>query len=529
MTLSLARSLALNAFYLNRHLLYEREDPVPAVPSLSRSLAGVGTVLANFQPDGGLGSQSGTNFNVTSGAVVQWHDDSGNNRHLAHGTAAECPLYDAVNTINGYPVVDMGSAVSGNKRQIFRNNDDIYQNRTGLSVYYVNKINDTGKYLNGIQFTENGSFTNMRLQFQIADGTGRFLDKAEASDTDTLVQTISSSNAYTVGTQNTHAVLTSCPLGKTYHYNNDVLKNTVTFTPRANSDNTTSGWFLFGQNSIGATLLAYPWAHHVYFDGYHTYGQRIAVQNILDNKYARVTAPTLTSVTSMLAYWEARDHVSYTTKDTVGVTTCSELIDLTGNGNNWLQSIKGDQPVFNNADTAMNVQFDVADTQQMYLEPTKLGIIKNKSVVCFTCVFNPITAADGFLLFIANNGSATNYRLAVKLLAAGTVQVFHRVADDGTGGVSATTTATYDVGQFNLLEVVWDGATNDLKIYLNEVLFDGAVGSVTAFPNTDSAAAYLGASGVGANNANVKIRAGYLFGATADRAAVQAYAKGAMF
>lgn len=528
MPTGLSLSMGLDGWFVNQHL-FLGPGAAPAVPELSRTLSAIGTVLANYQADGALGTQPGTNLNVTSGGVTQWHDDSGNNRHLAHGTAAECPLYDAVNTINGYPVVDIGSATSGQKRQIFRNNDDIYQNRTGLSVYYVNKINDTGKYLNGIQFTENGSFSNMRLQFQIANGTSRVLDKAEASDADTLVQTISSNNAYAAGTQNTHAVLTSCPLGKTYHFNNDVLKNTVTFTGRANSDNTTSGWFLFGHNSITETLLAYPWAQHVYFDGYHTYGQRLAVQNYLDRKYNRVAVPTLTSVTSMLAYWEARDHVNYTTKDTTGLTTCAELIDLTGNGNSWLQAIKGEQPLFNNADSDMNLQFDAADTYQMYLEPTKLGIIKNKSVVCFTCVFNPITAADGFLLFISNNGSATNYRFAVKLLAAGTVQVFHRVADDGTGGVSATTTATYDVGQMNLLEVVWDGATNDLKIYLNEVLFDGAVGSVTAFPNTDSAAAWLGASGVASNNANVKIRAGYLFGATADRAAVQAYAKGNMF
>ena len=529
MPINLEASLSLDGLYINRHLFCSSATPAPSVPSLARSLAGIGTILANYQPDGVLGAQAGTNFDVTSGAVTKWWDDSGNARHLSHGVAAECPLYDAVNTINGYPVIDIGSATSGQKRQIARVNDDLYQNRTGLSVYYVNKINDTNKYLNGIQITENGSFTNMRLQFQIADGTNRFLDKAEASDADTLAQTFSSNNGYTPGVQNTHAVLTSCPLGKTYHYNNDVLKNTVTFTGRANSDNTVSGWFLFGHNSISTTLAAYPWAHLVFFNGYHTYGQRIAAQNFLDYRYNRISAPTLTGVTSMLAYWEARDHVNYTTKDTTGLTTCSELVDLTGNGNNWLQAIKGEQPIFNNADSAMNLQFDAADTYQMYLDPTKLGIIKNKNVVCFTCVFNPITAADGFLLFISNNGSATNYRFAVKLLAAGTVQVFHRVADDGTGGVSATTTATYDVGQMNLLEVVWDGATNDLKIWVNEVLFDGAVGSVTSFPNTDSLAAWLGASGADSNNANVKIRAAYLFGATADRTAIQAYAKGNMF
>lgn len=486
-----------------------------AVPGLNRKASDYGNVYFEHKPEGIVNS---------GGRVTQWTNAAGG--YQLTQSAANGPKYIA-SALNGYPAIDIGDAVNGDNRYLSTAPSDFLQNRSGVSLFFVNQINDTNKYINGIQWSTNGSTSQWRAQWQTADGTNRLLVKERRLDADTLTQTFTSSNAYTPGVWNTVCQTWDFVNGRANCWVNDSIKvNNVAFTGGGNSENTNSAWALLGNISIATTLASFPWVHLIGILGVTTYGQRIGLQNYLNSKYFPTSAPTLSSVTSLIGRWECRKHPSYASSDSTGTETLSELKDVTGNGNRFIQTNKALQPTFNSS--SLLSTFAAADGTEMFIDPAKLGLIKNQAVVCFTAVFKPTTAADGFLFFISNNGSATNYRFGVKLTAAGKVQFFHRRADDGTGGVSITSTNSYDVGQMNLVTIKWDGVNNAVSIELNETATTGAVGAVSSFPNTDSLAIYLGSSG-GSNYADSGLRGAYLYTDTSHMTAVKNFAKWELF
>lgn len=60
-----------------------------------------GTPYINYRPDGNLGSQAGTNFNVTTALIDKWWDDSGNGHHATQsGSARFQYAADLIGSVN---------------------------------------------------------------------------------------------------------------------------------------------------------------------------------------------------------------------------------------------------------------------------------------------------------------------------------------------------------------------------------------------------------------------------------------------
>lgn len=496
------------------------------VPQLVRNYTDYGTPLGIYKPDGTLGSQSGSDFDVTSGYVVGAKDSSGNGRHLSNGTAADSPIYVA-NCINGYACMDIGSNPS-NKRQIARLNDDMMQNRAGASVYYIFKANDTGKYLNGLQWTENGSFANMRVQIQIADGTSRMLMKGERLDSDTLTQTFSSNNAYTSGswtraqglidfTNGNHKLFTATGLASTYA---SVVSANFTSGGGGNSENTASGWFLVGHNANNATSNPYYMGEIAVMNGVSTWGERMGIDNILTHKYRPDLEPTLASATGIIGQWEHRPAGKYITRDFVGTTTTSSIKDQSANGYTFSQATKGLQPSTNT--NGFSANFTAASSQQMSLASGGLGLIKNTAQICSVTVFRPTTTHLGYLLWFSEGTAPTSYRYATRITAGGKFEVYQRKTD-GDNGYSLASSNSYDTGKWNMARACVDYTGNAVSIVLNGTTTSGSAGSTGTTSNTNSLNATLGSSN-GSNYFNGDIAAVILSNALTDGSILDNYA-----
>jgi hypothetical protein len=472
-----------------------------SVPELVRLPSDYGTVLRDFNPSGAMGSQAGTNYDVSGSNITKAWDSSGNAQHVTAPATADGPLYVA-NCINGFACMDIGSNPS-NKRQLNLNNDNTFQNRAGVSVYYLTKITDTNKYLNALLWTVNGSFSTVRTQLQVADGTNRLFIKGKRLDADGLTQNFSINNGYTQNqwmrveglydfTGGTQKVIsgTQSSLALT-----QVASGTLA-TSGGNSENLSSGWFLIGHNAANATSNPEYLGRILIFDGAHTFGQRTGVDNIFTHAYLPGLAPLISAVTSQLARWEIRDNPKYITKDTVSTTTVSEILDITGNGNKLTQATKAKQAALDTT-KRIGATFTAANAHEYALTSGKLGIIKNQAIVCDVVVFKPASNHVGYLAWFSEGTVGSSYRFAMRTNASGKLEFYHRRADGGSG-FSITSTNSYDVGQQNVGAACVNYTANTAKVVLNDVTTSGAAGSTGTFSNTDSLNAYVGSSG-GAN------------------------------
>lgn len=195
--------------------------------------------------------------------------------------------------------------------------------------------------------------------------------------------------------------------------------------------------------------------------------------------------------TGQLMRLEVRDHPGYVTKDATGTPSISAWIDRSGNGNEFQQGTKSKQPNLN----AKSVTFVPSDAKELKLISAKLGLIRNKPILCGMFQFNPRVNHVGYLYWGSEGVTASNYRLAFRVgtASSGKFEMYQRRTDGGQS-FSLSSSNTYNSGQSNIGGGCINYTANTATVFLNGTTTTGAAGSTGATSDTNSLNSAVGSS-----------------------------------
>lgn len=234
--------------------------------------------LANIQL--WLDASDASTITLTSGAVSNWADKSGNGIDFAQGTAMNRPIVQAAEQ-NGRDVIRF----DGIDNYLIHNTSILLKNLAGSTVYMVHRLRSNTATRRDLMVISTNSAAIARFGFCASRGSANKYDTfVRSTDAGSGQSTISTNNSDT----NWRLIIGSqiYPTANTELFVNNVSEGTSSGTmPSSNTSNTDSARAVLGCG-VGLTFFAdIDIAEVLIYNTNHTAAQRTATWNYLRKKW----------------------------------------------------------------------------------------------------------------------------------------------------------------------------------------------------------------------------------------------------